>query len=267
MTNLIYTWNIQQKQVKIDAMAVKPILPVYLKFLKDIPEVSCLWLNSPRFFHLPGQAAAISYFDPKSQQHLVRFRSILARPAVKKWMDDPTLAKWEYQEMADSRSPTSFLFAVHETRGKNPQANSSILGFVYLYGERSETFRVKRLAKLGLLAHLTDSVKYLEVSFAIKPYHPQASPGSGLMSSSLRLACLQARQYIKTNFSQNLSLLAYIDPQNLPAHRTVIAAGFTKIGLAKYDPDSPTPSTVYRLNWRKLQDKIRQKLVELQPNT
>jgi hypothetical protein len=102
----------------------------------------------------------------------------------------------------------------------------------------------------------------LEVSFAVRPSSDGQQAGSGLMSSSVRQACLQVKMLLASSDEPEIELFGFVDQENLAAQRTMEASGFVKRGLMKYDADSEVESVVYILNWRVLQRKVRDKLLE-----
>lgn len=211
--------------------------------------------------HTPGQAAAIRFFDPQSQEDLQAMKEILSGKEVKKWMDDPGVSKSDYRDWAGTESNTSFLFAVLDARVNDPEQMKHVRGFVYLYSEREEKFRVKRMEKLGFVEP-TDKERYmLEVSFAARPMPDGLQSGSGLMSSALRQCCLQVYTLLDAPERPDVQLFAFVDPENLPAQRTLEASGFVRKGTMKYDWDSPDKTVLYILSWRLLQRKIREKLL------
>ncbi|MDQ5951079.1 MAG: Peptidase protein [Patescibacteria group bacterium] len=215
-------------------------------------------------YHTPGQNAAICFFDPNSQEDLAAMREILKGKEVKKWMDDATqVTKSEYREWAGTEDTTSFLFAVLDARTSDPVQMKTVRGFIYIYSEREEKFRVKRIERQGFLPPATKPRYALEVSFAARPLTDGMQQGSGLMSSSLRQACLQVQMLLDPTDDREVVIFAFVDQQNLAAQRTLEASGFVKRGLMKYDWDSEGETCLYVLNWRILQKKIRQKLVEV----
>jgi hypothetical protein len=90
-----------------------------------------------------------------------------------------------------------------------------------------------------------------------------AQSGSGLMSSSLRQSSLQVQMLLNTPEDRDVLLFAFVDQENYPAQRTLEASGFVKKGLMKYDWDSEGETCLYILNWRILQKKIKEKLIEV----
>jgi hypothetical protein len=180
-------------------------------------------------------------------------------------MDDTFyLTKREYQEWAGTVTQNNFLFAVLDARVATLKAMETIFGFVYIYSEREEKFRVRRMLKQGFLTPTLKTRYSLEISFAARQQKNGMPLGTGLMASAIRQACLQTQMLLSTVPKPVIDIFAFVDPGNEPAQRTLIAAGFANIGSMKYDWDSPGESFVYLLKWRILQKKIRQKLVELQ---
>jgi RimJ/RimL family protein N-acetyltransferase len=57
-------------------------------------------------------------------------------------------------------------------------------------------------------------------------------------------------------------LFGFTDQANIPSQRTLEAAGFVRKGLMRYDSDSEEETLLYILNWRLLQKKVREKLLE-----
>lgn len=213
-------------------------------------------------YHTPGQNSAICFFDPYSEEDLHAMREILRGKQVKKWMDDATqVTKSEYQEWAGTEDTTSFLFAVLDARATDPVEMKTVRGFVYIYSEREEKFRVKRIERQGFIPPATKPRYALEVSFAARPRNDGSQSGSGLMSSALRQACLQVNMLLNPTDDKEVLVFAFVDQENIAAQRTLEASGFVKKGLMKYDWDSEGETCLYILNWRILQKKIRLKLV------
>ncbi len=214
-------------------------------------------------YHTPGQNAAIRFFDPHSQEDLQAMREILKGKQVRRWMDEPNISKSDYKEWAGTESDTSFLFAVLDARATTPEEAKHVRGFIYIYSEREEKFRVRRMEKLGFIEPTNKQRYALEVSFAMRPLQSGVQMGSGLMSSSLRQSCLQVHMLLNSPERPDVILFACIDPENLNAQRTVESSGFVKKGLMKYDWDSEDYTLLYILNWRLLQKKVRQRLLEV----
>lgn len=215
-------------------------------------------------YHTPGQNAGICFFDPNSQEDLLAMKEILRGKQVRKWMDEANqVTKSEYREWAGTEDTTSFLFAVLDARMTDPVEMKTVRGFVYIYSEREEKFRVKRMEKLGLIQPASRPRYALEVSFAVRPRIDGAQSGSGLMSSALRQSCLQVQMLLNTPDDREVLIFAFVDQENFAAQRTLEASGFVKKGLMKYDWDSEDETCLYILNWRILQKKIKEKLLEV----
>lgn len=216
------------------------------------------------FSHIPGQAAAIRFFDPDSTDDFETIREILRFKDIKERMDfTGTISRSDYKDWAGKWTNESFLFAVHDARKKSKKGFKKVRGFVYIYSERQEKFRVKRLVREGILKNPNSGQQILEVSMALKPLKSGKLSGSGLMSSTLRQSCLQVRSIIQFPRQSDLILFAFIDPDNLPSARAFEAAGFIRKGFMKYDSDSPNMSVVYILSWRKLHKKVKGSLLKL----
>ncbi len=231
-------------------------LPEEIKFL---PSPEPLFEN---MYHSPGENAAIRFCDPNSRDDFFALQTILQTKQVKKWMDETKpLSESEYREWAGAEEDTSFLFAVHDTRIKTPEEASRLMGFVYFYSEKEERIRVNRLVKRGLMAEAVGQRYALEVSFARYALPDGQQTGSGLMSSAVRQGCLQVQTLLGSTSQPQVELFAFVDPENFAAQRTLEAAGFEKRGEMKYDWDSYEEDFFYLLNWQKLHQKVRDKLL------
>jgi hypothetical protein len=214
--------------------------------------------------HTPGQAAAIRFFDPNSNEDLEAMREILKGKQVRKWMDDASqISQSEYRDWAGTNTKSSYLFAVLDARTSDPEEMKYVRGFVYIYSERVEKFRIRRMEKLGLVEPANGERHMLEASFAVRPLPDGMQQGSGLMSSALRQSCLQVQMLLNSVTQPDVEIFAFTDQENFAAHRTLEASGFVKRGHMKYDWDSPEESLFYMLNWRLLQKKVREKLLEV----
>ncbi len=212
--------------------------------------------------HTPGQAAAIRFFDPDSSADLESMRAILRGKQSKKWMDDTQqLTVSDYRDWAGTENETSFLFAVLDARNPDPENIKKLRGFIFIYSEREEKFRVKRMERLGFIP-ASDKPRYLlEVSFAVRPLEDGVQSGSGLMSSGLRQSCLQVQMLLQNEQKPEVDLFGFVDPENLAAQRTLEACGFVKKGSMKYDWDSSEETYLYILDWALLQAKVKEKLL------
>jgi hypothetical protein len=225
-----------------------------------LPVCDALFLEN--LYHSPGEAAAIRFFKPSSIKDLSIMRTILKAKPVKEWMDYAGyLSKREYLELTDKKSKNAFLYAVLDTRTSDLKKLNQVRGFVYFYSEREEKFRVKRMVKQELFTAKRGEAYYLEASFALKPGNLK---GSGLMSSALRQACYQTHLLLNSPSKPDIQIFAFVDPENLPARRTLEASGFKLAGHMLYDRDSSEESALYLLNWRLLHKKMRKKLLETQ---
>lgn len=215
------------------------------------------------FFHTPGQAAAIRFFEPYSESDLLAMREILRAKQVRKWMDDAsTISRSDYEDWAGDYSKYMYLFSVHDTRVQDPELMKVVRGFIYLYSEREEKFRVKRMEKLGFLQP-TQARRYtLEVSFAARPMPVGLESAPGLMSSALRASCLQVQMLLEAPDNPEVIIFGFVDPENLPAQRTLEASGFVKTGMMRYSWDSYKDTVLYILSWPLLHAKIREKLLQ-----
>ncbi len=216
-------------------------------------------------FHMPGQAAAGRFFDPDSDGDLYAMREILGGKQSRRWLDDATsLSRTEYREWAGTATPFSYLFAVLDARLTDPEEMRQIRGFVWIYSEREEKIRFSRLQRIGVIPPSTRQRYLLEVSFAVRPSPDGVQLGSGLMSSALRLSCLQVQMLLQSHPDEpEVEILAFTNPENLPSQRTLEAAGFVKKTTVKYSWDSPEDTFFYMLSWQLLNQKVRQKLLEV----
>jgi hypothetical protein len=245
-------------------MPVRPVIqfthPPSSPPIPDFEELASL-------YHVPGENAAIRFFDPDSVSDLQSMQAILKGRESKKWMDDAApLTISDYQDWAGTHTHEHFLFAVLDARNPTPSVLINVHGFVYLYSEKTEKFRVKRMVKRNLLPEGTDPYRCLEISFAAKPRDSGVQAGSGLIGSAVRQSCQQVSLLLdgQADPQNPLYLFAFVDLNNGPAQRTLESAGFEARGHMRYDWDSQEDSVFYLLNWQKLQEKIRQKLVESQ---
>jgi hypothetical protein len=214
--------------------------------------------------HMPGQAAAIRFFDPESASDLQAMREILRGKQVKKWMDHThMLSQSEYRDWAGTETKTSFLFAVLDAAASQSAVAQAVRGFIYIYSEREEKFRVRRMEKHGFLPAATGTRFALEVSFAARPLSEGMEPRQGLMSSALRQACLQVEMMLNSLDQPEIALFGFVDPENTAAQRTVEACGFVYQGAMRYDWDSWDESSLYMLDRRVLQQKLTLKMLEV----
>jgi hypothetical protein len=214
--------------------------------------------------HVPGQAAAIRFFDQGSKSDYEALVKILGNKEVRSWMDDTGKITWsDYQEWAGKSTDESFLFAVHDSRMPTLSGVREVRGFVNIYSERSEKFRIKRLVKYGLIDSVLKGKHILEVSMAMMLGEKGGRVGTGLMSSALRQSCLQISSLLNYPKHSDLILYAFIDPINLSSVRSFEASGFIRKGKMKYDPDSMEESWFYVIDWQILQNKINGALLKL----
>lgn len=212
--------------------------------------------------HIPGQAAAIEFFDPDSKEDYLAIRAIMESRDVRTWMDDAGKISYsDYKSWAGKYTNESFLFAVHDARLLRPEDIKEVRGFVNVYSERSEKFRIRRLRKARLLPGNLRGKHVLEVSMALRQTVNSSKSGSGLMSSALRQSCLQVRSLLDNPRRSKIILFGFVDKKNVASKRAMEAAGFVEKGETKYDNDSPDSSFLYVLSWRKLYQKVREKMV------
>lgn len=214
-------------------------------------------------FHTPGQAAAVRFFEPDDDNDLLAMREILRAKQVRKWMDDAaTISRADYQDWAGTYSKYMYLFAVLDARVSDPELFTYIRGFIYIYSEREEKFRARRMEKLGFIPSSNSRRYLLEVSFAARPLPEGVESAPGLMSSALRQSCLQVQMLLESPEQAEVIIFGFVNPDNLPAQRTLEASGFVKKGLMKYDWDSPKETLLYILDWALLHQKLHDKLLQ-----
>lgn len=244
----------------------RPIHPQPFAIPADIALPETFPIPLENVSHVPGQAAAIRFFDPHSLEDLQAMREILRGKQVKKWMDDAhQISQSEYRDWAGTQNNSSFLFGALDARSANPHDMKDVRGFVYIYSEREEKFRVRRMEKAGFIApaNPAGAERYLlEVSFAMRPFSDGSQTKSGLMSSALRQSCLQVKTLLNMTSQPEVQIFAFVDPENEAARRTLEAAGFENRGSMKYDWDSPDETCLYFINWELLQAKLTTKLLE-----
>ncbi|PWU23593.1 hypothetical protein C5B42_02410 [Candidatus Cerribacteria bacterium 'Amazon FNV 2010 28 9'] len=214
----------------------------------------------PNFFHIPGQAAAIRFFDASSERDFFAMQDILKGRETKRWMEDAgVISKQDYREWAGIHTHKSFLFSVHDARLEKEERDV-IRGFVYLYDEGQEKHRMQRMIQKELISPDQGRVSALEISFAARPFSGGLQLGSGLISSAVRQSCLELRSLLSIQKPSDLLIFAFVDPENLPSHRTMEAAAFVRQGEMKYDRDSYEESIVYTLDWNLLEKKLEERL-------
>lgn len=208
--------------------------------------------------HIIGENAAIKFADESSRTDFEAINEILTHKKIRHWMDDAEKLSWnDYRHWAGNHTDQSFLFTVHDSRLENIQDIKKIRGFVNLYSEKGEKFRVKRMAKLKIIEN-PENKHFLEFSMALRPKKNQTAR-SGLMSSALRQSCLQVKTLLNKKDSE-LIIFGFINPENTASIKAIQAAGFIKKGKAKYDSTSEEESDVYILSWRKLKKIIKLKM-------
>lgn len=228
--------------------------------LSDNLPVDIELVRTKRFVHIPGQAAAIRFFDPDSPTDFASMQAIMRGKGTRKWMEDVRqLTLRDYREWADSQDTLDYLFSAHDAR--TPSAGDlSIKGFVYFYSEFRERRRVQRMIDAGMVLPSAGQEYLLEVSFAALPDPSGNQSGSGLMSSATRQACLEMSLLLKPSVLSDLLIFAFVDQDNIASHHTLEASGFIRRGTMKYDYDSYDENYVYTLDWPLLEEKIKSKL-------
>lgn len=238
-------------------MAVRNLhpLPIALPFSKQ--ELDTQPLLSQGYFRVPGQNAAIRFFDPYDQTDFIAMNQIMNGKYTRKWMDDVSnIDKEDYEEWAGTFNNESFLFSVHDARLQDPEEFKMVRGFVYLYCDEDDKFRLHRMAKRNLIEPREEGQHALEISFATRPFDGGSQWGSGLISSAARAACLQVYSLLSLASPDDLLIFAFVDKQNMPSHRTLEAVGFVQKGIMRYDPDSNEDNYVYILDWQRLERKL-----------
>ncbi|HEX8924061.1 MAG TPA: GNAT family protein [Patescibacteria group bacterium] len=209
--------------------------------------------------HIPGQTAAIRYFDENSRSDFEAVNDILSAKQVKHWMDDAGKISWsDYQYWAGKHTDEAFFFAVHDSRLEDKEQIREVRGFVDIFSGRSEKFLAKRVIKAGFVS--PEAKKVLEVSLALRPLKNGEISPSGLMSSALRQSCLQVKSALHNHNEKDIVIFGFVDPQNLASARVLEAAGFVKKGKMKYDAEAEQEIFLYVLSWRKLQKKVKMSL-------
>jgi len=210
--------------------------------------------------HIVGQAAAIRFFDENSRDDFEAVNEILQAKQIRNWMDDAGKISWkDYRIWAGTHTKQSFLFSVHDSRLEKKSQIKVVRGFVNIYSERGEKYRVKRMVKEGIIKE-SGNKHFLEISMAIRPFEDGSISGSGLMSSALRQSCLQVRSWLNYPKESELVIYGFIDPKNVASIRAIKAAGFIEKGKSLYDSTADDKSLVYILSWRKLKKIVNDKM-------
>ena len=243
-------------------MSVRNFLQQPFKLPKGITVPGELQIIHDHVSHIPGEAAAIRFFVPSSSDDLEAMRKILKGKQVKRWMDDTKqISRSQYHDWAGTKTNHSFLFAALNTRVSHTKMVKDARGFVYIYSEFEEKFRVRRMEKHGFLTPTKNERYALEISFAARPLRGGKQKGSGIMSSAVRQSCFQVQKLLYVSNKPEVIIFGFVDPDNLGARRTLEASGFVKKGKMKYDSNSPQESLLYVLSWRLLQRKIKAKVL------
>lgn len=170
---------------------------------------------------------AVRFFDTHRSDDFERLLEIVNSPGVNQWMDDIAGMKEKhfYQWMEETGKYNYFLFAVTIVE-ENHLEFDKVQGFIYFYPCSWERGSI-------------------EVSFAKRPGAP-----SGLIAPALRLACFKLKEmYIEKNRRNYppLTVLAEIEPGNVPSMRVVMGAGFEE------DEEYEDENAIYVLNWDRLE--------------
>jgi len=218
--------------------------------------------ESPRIQeNIFGQRSSIRFFDPKDREDMRRLKETCNDPKAKKWMDeleemeDDDFIEWSKEQGKGN----SFLFAIAgEPEVVTKEDIGETQGFVYFYSEASEKRRAARLEKEGMLPKGTvKGQTVFEISYATFPDSPPKQ-----VSSALRQACIWINNHAgnvdEDSLEPKMIVMAFISPENSESRLVLEAAGFEKKGETKYDKDSEEKDEVYILNWKLLNDKLKE---------
>lgn len=192
---------------------------------------------------LPTWKPPLRYFDPGSVKDFQNIQTILKHPQVLHWLiDADPMGLKQYQAWTKSQLPQSLLLAIDSPPDL---VSRSVYGFLYFYWYQDEHRRLIRLYQRYPKLKLPLSALKLELSFARHRPNNFRSRLPGHMTRSLALACHTLKRHVRTAIHQPTAIIAYIDPANLPAQRTVLSAGFKPIGSLPYTPTSLHPDHVF----------------------
>lgn len=203
---------------------------------------------------LPGERAAIRFFDSENKEDMVRLKKIIGHSEVRDRMDSVAgMSKRDMLDWADEKGSYGryYLFAVSGTEevfGVGSKQVGQVQGFVYLYAGSEERKIVERLMKAGLIKRSEVGKKRVfEISFAKLPRTKK-----GQMGSAVRQACMELTRLDRERGGTGAFVFCFIDESNEGSIRVVEACGFERRGRHFYEEDSKEMSALFVLNYKKL---------------
>lgn len=210
-----------------------------------------------KMWRIPGEKAALRWFDPHDAIDMKRLREIDRDSEVNKWMAYPGEGDTpdDKLKMLVENKSTILRFAVVKSEGEADEIGE-VQGWVRF------DQNPQRIAKVNQVdPYLLQGKKLIDVTFA---RYPKSNPGEGLISSALRqmsLFVLAEWEFLKSKTGEDtdnlspidMAVIAYVEPDNVVSKRVLEKAGFTKkLDNIVYSEEEPRPNELWLLDWDKV---------------
>lgn len=194
----------------------------------------------------PGEIAWLRRLNADNPNDIKIYKLIEAQSEVARWMENEDMTIEEVKELLSDEDQAFYGICSNKNQDEAD-------GWVSLY--EPETELIDRLIEQKLID--SKDAKILEISFAryINPNVSSESRKRGLISSATRQICFSLIE----KQENNVIIVGFTNPQNIPSENTLKSAGFIIKGKILYDEESKEEDNFWVLDKKELEKILEKK--------